>query len=50
MKDETLKVTLKTCFASAITVLALFFAQTSANACTIWTLDQPRIPENLLKK
>lgn len=50
MKTEKLKIVLKTCFASLITILASFFAQTSVNACTVWMLDQPEIPEKLLKK
>jgi cyclic lactone autoinducer peptide len=35
---------------SLLTGLGLFFAQTSAQACTILILDQPKIPKKLIIK
>lgn len=44
------KLLTKTVLASLVTTLAMFFAQTSTFATTNWWLDQPKIPEKLLKK
>lgn len=45
-----MKKSIKGLVISGISAFALFFAQTSASASTIWILDQPRIPKKLIKK
>ncbi len=33
-----------------ISVIAIFIAQTSANSCTSWAIEQPKIPKSLIKE
>lgn len=34
----------------SIAVIATYIAQASAYACFVWTWEQPRIPDSLVKK
>ena len=40
---------LKVIVLSIVALVAMFVAQTSANACVIWYYNQPKIPKTLIK-